>query len=60
MRLSSFQIGKCRFIFTPRKRRSTQFGLFHNLGEPHEETGYISLHLFGARFSLYWSREVLR
>ena len=45
-----------RLILTPYNPRSTRFGLFHNLDEIEEETGYLSLHLFGARVSLYWSR----
>ena len=46
-----------RLIFTPYNPLSTRFGIFHNLDETGEETGYASLHLFGARMSLYWLRR---
>ena len=35
----------------------TPFGVFHNLDCPDEETGYVSVHIFGHRFSIYWSKK---
>mgnify|MGYP003133299823 CR=1 FL=1 len=35
----------------------TRFGVFHNLDFPEEETGYVSVHIFGHRFSIYWSKK---
>ena len=46
-----------RCIYTAPHRRSTRCGLFHNLDESSEDTGYISLHVFGARLSVYWARQ---
>jgi len=37
-----------------RPKGITRFGLFHNLDCDEEEVKYITLHLFGARFEVYW------
>jgi len=42
--------------YTRPNPRSTPFGLFHNLDCPDEETGYLTIHIFTARLSLYWAR----
>ena len=34
----------------------TPFGVFHNLDCSEEETGYVSIHIFGHRLSIYWNR----
>jgi hypothetical protein len=44
------------FCYSRPTRHATPFGLFHNRDYPDEDTGYLTIHIFTARFSLYWTR----
>ena len=38
-------------------KRQTRFGIFHNFDAPHEETGYVFIHLFVFVVSVLWERS---
>lgn len=38
-------------------KRQTPFGVFHNFDAPHEETGYVFVHLFVLVVAVLWERE---
>lgn len=42
--------------YGPTKGR-TPFGVFHNFDAPHEEVGYLSVHVFSGLVQVLWDRN---
>ena len=49
-------LGYTALIAMPHPER-TPWGIFHNLGYPEDETGYVYIHFASAMLAILWKRK---